>query len=71
MDGIWISTRPDNAGVNHIANKLNFTFIKTMSVKHENLIPFFSIYIPANLYMKNISSAPQMLLKHLDLTCKQ
>lgn len=56
IDGLWIATRPDNAGVNHIANKLQFTFIKTMNVRHEHLIPCCSsTYIPMNLYVRRIS----------------
>jgi RimJ/RimL family protein N-acetyltransferase len=57
IDGLWIATRPDNVGVNHIANKLNFTMIKKMDVEQEDLIPFFSsTYIPFNLYFKRISA---------------
>lgn len=57
IDGLWITTRPDNEGVNHIARKLDFSFIKTMQVSHEGLIPCFSsTYIPLNLYVKRLSS---------------
>lgn len=55
IDGLWIMTRVENEGVNHIAKKLNFTFIKTMNVKHEGLIPCFSdAFIPMNLYIKRL-----------------
>lgn len=57
IDGLWIITRPDNVGVNHIANKLHFSFIKEMRVKYERLIPCFaSTYVPFNLYVKRIPS---------------
>lgn len=53
MDGLWIRTRPDNEGVNHIAKKLGFEFLKTMSVAEEALLPCCSTTsIPQNLYYK-------------------
>jgi len=53
IDGLFIATRPDNVGVNVIAKKLDFTFIKEMDVKRDGLIPCFSYnYIPTNIYVK-------------------
>jgi len=53
IDGLFIATRPDNIGVNTIAKKLDFTFIKEMDVKRDGLIPCFSYnYMPTNIYVK-------------------
>lgn len=57
IDGLWIATRPDNAGVNHIANKLHFNFIKEMAVEEKSLLPCVPTYMPQNLYVKPLYEA--------------
>lgn len=55
IDAFFINTRPDNVGVNAIAEKMNFTFIKEMDVKTEGLIPCCSSsYMPTNIYVKKV-----------------
>jgi RimJ/RimL family protein N-acetyltransferase len=53
IDALFIATRPDNVGVNTIANKLNFTFVGEMDAKFDGLIPCFSSsYLPSNVYIR-------------------
>lgn len=53
IDGLWIATRPNNIAVNHLANRLGFTFLKSMQIKANGLIPCFtSTYTTHNIYIK-------------------
>lgn len=52
MDALWIMTRPDNAGVNHIARKLHFSFIKQTDIKRTGLFSWLFPTATFNLYIK-------------------
>lgn len=52
MDALWIMTRPDNVGVNHIARKLHFSFIKQMDIKRTGFLSWFFPTAKLNLYVK-------------------
>ena len=55
IDGLFIATRPDNVGVNTIAKKLNFTFVKEMDVEFDGLLPCCSSnYLSSNIYVKKL-----------------
>ena len=55
VDGLFIATLPNNIGVNVIAKKLNFTFVKEIDVEFDGMIPCFSsYYLPNNIYIKKL-----------------
>lgn len=63
IDGLWIATRPNNKVVNHIAQKLGFTFVKQMDVPHEDFLPIWgTVNIRQNLYVKLLQNEADPLV---------
>lgn len=56
IDALWVMTRPDNNGVNYIAHKLNFTFLKRFDLQHPSFFPCCSQSTTTlNLYVKPLT----------------
>lgn len=57
IDALWVMTLPTNTGVNYIANKLNFTFLKRYDFRHPSFFPCCSESTTTlNLYVKPLQA---------------